>query len=100
MRKFWAVVKHEYKKIVLKWTFLIGTFLFPVFIAILGTVPALIFSIKGEPTRIAIVDPSGRVGQRIKDNLSAEKIEQRAEKSARDSIKDLNASQQERLKQS
>ena len=33
MRKFLAVVKHEYKKIVLKWTFLIGTLLFPVIAA-------------------------------------------------------------------
>src|SRR6185369_9347325 len=98
MRKFFAVVKHEYKKLVFKWTFLIATFLFPVFIAILGSVPAIIFSIKSEPTRIAIVDPSGKVGQRIKDNLSPEKIAERAERAARESLKDLNASQQERIK--
>jgi len=98
MRKFWAIVKHEYKKIVLKWTFLIGTFLFPLFIAILGAVPAIIFSLKGEPTRIVIVDQSGKVGQRIKDNLSPERIAARAEKAAKDSLKDLNASQEERLK--
>jgi len=98
MRKFLAVVKHEYKKLVFKWTFLIATFLFPVFIAILGSVPAIIFSIKSEPTRIVIVDPSGKVGQRIKDNLSPEKIAERAERAARESLKDLNASQQERIK--
>ena len=98
MRKFLAVVRHEYKKIVLRWTFLIGTFLFPVFIAILGSVPALIFSLKGEPTRIAIVDLSGRVGNRIRENLLPEKIRTRAEKAAADSMKDLDASQQERLK--
>jgi ABC-2 type transport system permease protein len=98
MHKFLAVVRHEYKKIVLRWTFLIGTFLFPVFIAILGSVPALIFSLKGEPTRIAIVDLSGRVGNRIRENLLPEKIRTRAEKAAADSMKDLDASQQERLK--
>ena len=98
MRKFLAVVKHEYKKLVFRWTFLVATFLFPVFIAILGSVPAIIFSIKSEPTRIAIVDPSGKVGQRIKDNLSPEQIAERAEKAAKESLKDLNASQQERIK--
>lgn len=98
MRKFWAVVKHEYKKIVLKWTFLIGTFLFPLLIALVGSVPAIIFSIKGEPTRIAIVDQTEKLAPRIKDNLSAGKISERAQKAAADSIKDLNASQQQQLK--
>lgn len=98
MRKFWAVVKHEYKKIVLKWTFLIGTFLFPVFIGVLGSVPAIIFSMKGEPTRIAIVDLSGKLAPRIRENLSPEKLTARAEKAALDSMKDLDASQQERIK--
>jgi ABC-2 type transport system permease protein len=98
MRKFFAIVTHEYKKIVLRWTFLIGTFLFPFFIALVGAVPAIIFSIKGEPTRIAIVDPTGNIAPRIKENLSPEKISERAEKAAAESLKDLNASQQERLK--
>ena len=98
MRKFWAVVKHEYKKIVLKWTFLIGTFLFPLFIAVLGSVPAIIFSMKGNPTRIAIVDMSGKIAPRIRENLSPDKITARAEKAAQESLKDLNASQQERIK--
>ena len=31
MRKFLAVVRHEYKKIVLKWSFLLGTLLVSVF---------------------------------------------------------------------
>jgi ABC-2 type transport system permease protein len=98
MRKFLAVVKHEYKKIVLKWTFLISTFLFPVFIAILGSVPALIFSIKGQPTRIVIVDASNKIAPRIKSNLTPEKITAKAEKATRDSVRDLNASQEERIK--
>ena len=100
MRKFLAVVKHEYKKIVLRWTFLIGTFLFPVFIAIVGSVPAIIFSIKGEPTRIVIVDPTGKLAPRIEANLSPEKIAARAEKAAKDSVRDLNPSQQEKLQRS
>ncbi len=69
MRKFLAVVKHEYKKIVLKWTFLVATLLFPVIAAGFAIVPALIFSIKGEPTRLIIVDETGKIAPRIRENL-------------------------------
>ena len=98
MRKFFAVVKHEYKKIVLRWTFLVGTFLFPFLIALVGSVPALIFSIKSEPTRMVIVDPTGKLASRIEENLSPEKMAAKAEQAMKDSMTDLSASQQERLK--
>lgn len=98
MRKFLAVVKHEYKKIVVKWTFLVGTLLFPVIGAGFAVVPAIIFSLKGEATRIVVVDPSGTILPRLEDNLSADKIAAKAREAAKASIKDLNASQEERLK--
>ena len=98
MRKFLAVVKHEYKKIVIKWTFLLGTLLFPLLGAGFAVVPAIIFSIKGEPTRIVIVDASGKVATRLKENLSTEKIVEKAQKAAKDSYGDLNASQQDKMK--
>jgi len=79
MRKFLAVVKHEYRKVVLRWSFLIGTLLFPLLGAGFAVVPALIFSLKGEATRIVIVDQAGKIGPRIRSNLSPEKI---AEKQA------------------
>ena len=100
MRKFLAVVKHEYKKVVLKWSFLIGTLLLPFLAACFAVVPAVIFSIKGEPTRIAIVDPTGKIGNRIKENLSSERMMQRAKKAADDSFKNMDAPQDERIKQS
>ncbi len=99
MKKFLAVVKHEYKKIVLKWTFLIGTLLFPLLAAGFAVVPAIIFSIKGELTRIAIVDQTGKIAPRLKQNLSAEKMQEKAKQAARDSMTDLTASQEEKLKQ-
>ena len=99
MKKFLAVVKHEYKKIVLKWTFLIGTLLFPLLAACFAVVPAIIFSIKGEPTRIAVVDRTGKIAPRLKANLSAEKMQEKAKQAARDSMTDLTASQQEKLRQ-
>ena len=98
MRKFLAIVKHEYRKIVLKWTFLLGTLLFPLLSAGFAVVPAIIFSIKGEATRIAVVDSSGKITPRLKENLSAEKIEQRVKQSAEESIKNLTPNQEEKLK--
>ncbi len=100
MRKFLAVVKHEYKKIVLKWSFLIGTLLFPILAAGFAIVPAIIFSIKGEPTRIALVDQTGKIAPRLRENLSAEKIMAKAKQAAKDSMTDINASQEEKMKRS
>ncbi|MDQ3750390.1 MAG: ABC transporter permease [Acidobacteriota bacterium] len=98
MKKFLAVVKHEYKKIVLKWTFIIATLLFPVLAAAFAVVPALLFSIKGEPTRIVIVDQTGKITPRIKENLSKEKTAKKVEKSQEETLKDLTASREEQMK--
>lgn len=98
MRKYLAVVRQEYKKIVYKWTFLIGTLLFPVIAASVAVVPALIFSVQGDPTRIAIVDPSARLGPRIRENLSPERIEKRAKDAAKESLRDISADQEKKMK--
>jgi len=100
MRKFLAVVKHEYKKIVLKWSFIIGTLLFPLIAAGFAVVPALIFSIKGEPTRIAIVDQSGKLSARLKENLSAERMSAKVRQAVEDSLTNPDASQQEQMNRS
>lgn len=99
MRKFLAVVKHEYRKIVVKWTFLLGTILFPFLMVCFALIPALIFSIKGEPTRIVIVDPSNKIAPRLKANLTQEKIAEKTEQAAKDADFDITASQNERMKQ-
>ncbi len=98
MRKFLAVVRHEYRKIVMKWTFLIGTLLFPIIGIGFAVVPALLFSLKGEPTRIVVVDPSGRIEPRLRSNLSAESIEAKIREAAKNSSVDITASQEEQLK--
>ncbi len=99
MRKFLAVVKHEYKKIVFKWTFLLATLLFPFIGAMFVIVPAIIFSIKGEPTRIAIVDKTGKIAPRLKENLSAEKIREKANEALKNSMSNVSVSQDEKLNQ-
>lgn len=98
MRKFLAVVKHEYKKIVLKWSFLIGTLLFPLLAAGFAIVPAIIFSIKGEPMRIAVVDTAGKIAPRLKENLSAEKMRERADQALKDSLTNITPNQEEKMK--
>ena len=100
MRKFLAVVKHEYKKIVLKWAFLIGTLLFPIIAAGFAIVPAIIFSIKGEPTRIAVVDQSGKIAARLEENLSSERMAAKAAQAMKDSMKTLDAPADERMQKS
>lgn len=97
MRKFLAIVRHEYRKVVFKWTFLIGTLLFPVLGLGFAVVPALIFSLKGDPTRIVIVDPSGNVLPRLEENLSRERIEEKARRSAEEQAHDPAAEQQQKM---
>ena len=98
MRKFLAVVKHEYRKIVMKWTFLVGTLLFPILGIGFAVVPALLFSLRGDATRIIVVDPAQRVEPRLRSNLSAESIEAKIRQSAKGSSVDMTASQEEQLK--
>lgn len=98
MRKFLAVVKHEYKKVVLKWSFLIGTLLLPALAVLFTFVPMIIFSMKGEPTRIAVYDPSGKILPRIEKNLSPDRLMEKSKKAAKDSLSDINASQEEQLR--
>ena len=100
MQKFLAVLKREYKKVVFKWAFVITTFLMPLIASLFVVVPMLIFSIEGDLTRIAVADRNGSVETRLKSNLSPEKIAERAKAAARESIKDLNASQEEKLQRS
>lgn len=98
MRKFFAIVRREYKKVVFRWAFVISTLIAPLMSAFFAVVPALIFSVKGDVQRIAVVDQSKSVGERLKANLSHEKIEQKAQQAAKDSIKNINASQEEKMK--
>ena len=77
---------------------MIGTLLLPLIAAGFAIVPALIFSIKGEATRLVVVDQTRKIAPRLKTNLSPERLAERAEKAARDTMKDLNATQEERIK--
>ncbi len=69
-KKVFAVIKHEYRKIVLKWSFLIGTFLLPLIGIVFSLVPVLVFSIKTEPVRLVIVDPTGKIRSKLERELN------------------------------
>ncbi len=98
MKKFLAVVKHEYKKVVLKWSFLIGTLMLPTLAIVFTFVPMIIFSLRGEPTRIAVYDPSGKILPRLEKNLSPDRMVEKAKKAAADSLTNIDASQEEKMR--
>jgi ABC-2 type transport system permease protein len=70
MMKFRAVVKREYVQRVRSRMFVIVTVGAPLMFALFTVVPILIAGIKtGGPTRVAVVDESGRMYARIRDSL-------------------------------
>ncbi len=98
MNKFFAVLIHEYKKMVFAWTFLITTLLMPLIIGLLAFISFLIFSAEGDVTRIVIADLNGKVAVRLRKNLSAEAVADKKEKAVKESFKNLGASKEEQLK--
>jgi ABC-2 type transport system permease protein len=74
MRKFFAVVKREYIQRVRTKFFVVATILGPVMMAAFTIVPALMFGIKaGGPTRVAIVDQTGKMYDRIARELTIDR---------------------------
>ena len=98
MRKFLAVAKREYFKIVWAKAFILSTLLAPVFMLAVTFVPMLMFSIKGNAVRLAVVGDNSRFYNRFQENLSSEKQGEKLKEKAQESIKEINTSQQDRLK--
>jgi ABC-2 type transport system permease protein len=98
MRKFLAVVKREYTKLVWAKTFIIGTLLAPLMSIGFMVVPALMFSIEGDAVRVAVVDQSGKLFTPISASLLTGK--KREQQSSRDAVvSGVNQSQEERARQ-
>ncbi|MBV9928865.1 MAG: ABC transporter permease [Acidobacteria bacterium] len=71
LTKFRAVVKREYVQRVRSRMFVIVTVGAPLMFALFTVVPILIAGIKtGGPTRVAVVDESGRMYARVRDSLT------------------------------
>lgn len=70
MRKFFAVVKREYIQRVRSKFFVVATILGPILMAGFAVVPALMFGMQtGGPTRVAIVDQTGKMYERVAKEL-------------------------------
>ena len=80
MRKFLAVLKREYIQRVRAKMFIVSTILLPVVMSLFGIVPAFIVSINaGGPMRIAVVDQTGKMYDRLQEALVSD---ERSEKAA------------------
>ena len=74
MRKFLAVVKREYIQRVRTKFFIVATVLGPLFLAGFTILPAVMFGIRsGGPTRLAILDESGKMYERVAKELTSGK---------------------------
>ncbi|HEX8116443.1 MAG TPA: hypothetical protein VF521_04170, partial [Pyrinomonadaceae bacterium] len=72
MTKFRAVVKREYVQRVRSRMFVIITVSAPLMFALFTVVPVLMAGIKaGGPTRVAVLDQSGRMYARVRDSLKS-----------------------------
>lgn len=77
MSKLLAVIKREYVERVRAKMFIVLTILGPFMLAIFTVVPSLLFSIKtGGPTRIAIVDQSDKLFDRVRNSILENKDEE------------------------
>ena len=76
MKKFFAVVKREYVQRVRTKFFVIATILGPVLMAAFTVVPALMFGIRaGGPTRLAVIDETGRMYARVAREINSQQAE-------------------------
>src|SRR5216684_2175327 len=100
MKKFLAVVKREYIQRVRTKFFVVATILGPVIMASFVVLPMLLASIQtGGPTRLAVVDESGKVYERFRDALNRARGEDEEQPAKVSPAQAVNANQQDRIKQ-
>src|SRR5438477_13199642 len=96
MRKFLAVVKREYVQRVRSRMFLVVTIIAPLMFTLFTVVPAFIAGIKaGGPTRVAVVDETGRMYERVRESLLSGSDEENADEQAAEAV---NQSGNDRMK--
>lgn len=104
MDKLLAIIKREYLQRVRSRMFLVWTVLGPLMLVFFSVVPALVFRIKaGDPVRIAVVDQTGKMYERVRaalvDERGAPDQEGVEEESAGSSaVRNINADPQERMR--
>src|SRR5438105_15887455 len=96
MRKFLAVVKREYVQRVRSRMFLVVTIIAPLMFTLFTVVPAFSAGIKaGGPTRVAVVDETGRMYERVRESLLSGSDEEDADEQA---AKAVNQNGNDRMK--
>ena len=101
MNKLLAIIKREYVQRVRSKMFLVATLLGPVMIVIFTVVPAFIMNIKTGATRIAVVDQSGKMFERVRDSLMQEGDQEReqTQRRAGNIGSTVNSNTKERMEQ-
>src|SRR5437016_6660937 len=100
MIKFLAVIKREYVQRVRTKFFVVATILGPMIMASFVALPMLLASIQtGGPTRLAVIDESGKVYERFRDALNRPRGEDEEQSAKFSSAQAVNANQQDRMKQ-
>ena len=97
MIKLRAIIKREYLQRVRSRMFLVWTILGPLMMIAFTIVPAFIFQLKtGEATRLAILDQSGRMYERVRDSILRGRASEPA-KGQSDASNALNQNARERV---
>jgi ABC-2 type transport system permease protein len=100
MTKFLAILKREYMTRVRTKMFVVATVLGPLMILLFTVVPALIFSLKaGGPTRVAVVDESGKLYERVRGSLLNEREDAGSAQAEKPVMPAPNANTQDRMRQ-
>jgi ABC-2 type transport system permease protein len=98
MKKFLAVIKREYVQRVRSRMFIVVTVLGPLMLALFTVLPALIAGIEaGGPTRIAVVDQSGKMLDRFQQALGRKDDPADSAAAQKSPVETMNANQQDRL---
>jgi ABC-2 type transport system permease protein len=101
MKKFFAVLKREYVQRVRTKFFVISTVLGPLIMAGFAIVPALMINLNtGGPTRLAIVDQTGKVYERVARELTTDRRAGQTPSPKPEQPPELNNDPRERAKQS
>lgn len=72
MTKFLAILKREYIQRVRSKMFIVSTILLPLVMSLFGLVPALILNIEAAPMRIAVVDQTGKMYDRLEEAVTGD----------------------------
>jgi ABC-2 type transport system permease protein len=101
MDKLLAIIKREYVQRVRSRMFIVWTILGPLMLVFFSVVPALVFRIKaGEPTRVAVLDQTGKMYERVRDALVDERgtVQDEEESAGSDAVRNINSNPEERMR--